>query len=78
MCLIKNIFGLQMKYIINKKVDMKTEIKSVCFACKLLESHKEPEIMLTKGRVQLLAEKKLIKKHHSKGKGNDDDVNTLA
>ena len=68
MCLIKNIFGLQMKYIINKKVDMKTDIKIVCFAYKLLESHKEPEIMLTKGRVQLLAEKKLIKKHHSKGR----------
>ena len=58
-----------MKYIINKKVDMKTEIKSVCFACKLLESHKEPEIMLTKGRVQLLAEKKLIKKAPFKGQG---------
>ena len=69
LCLIKNIFGLQMKYIINKKVDMKTEIKSVCFACKLLESHKEPEIMQTKGRVQLLAEKKLIKKAPFKGQG---------
>ena len=56
-----------MKYIINKKVDMKTDIKSVCFAYKLLESHKEPEIMQTKGRVQLLAEKKVNKKSTIQG-----------